>query len=32
MAIKVAIRFAAMRQQFGKPREPEQSLIEFPLH
>lgn len=32
MAVKVAIRFAAMRQQFGKPNEPEISLIEYPLH
>ncbi len=32
MAIKIALRFAAMRQQFGKPKEPEQSLIEYPLH
>ncbi len=32
MAVKIAIRFAAMRQQFGKPNEPEMSLIEYPLH
>lgn len=30
--LKIAIRFAAMRQQFGKPGEPESSLIEYPLH
>jgi acyl-CoA oxidase len=28
---KVALRFSAMRQQFGKPNEPEMSLIEYPL-
>ena len=32
MAIKIAIRFAAMRQQFGKPNEPEIPLLEYPLH
>jgi len=32
MAVKIAIRFAAMRQQFGKPNEPEMFLIEYPLH
>jgi acyl-CoA oxidase len=30
--IKIALRFAAMRQQFGKPGEHELSLIEYPLH
>ncbi len=32
MAVKIALRFGAMRQQFGKPNEPEMSLIEYPLH
>ena len=31
-ALKIALRFAAMRTQFGKPGEPETSLIEYPLH
>jgi hypothetical protein len=29
--LKIAIRYSAMRQQFGKPGEPEQSVIEYPL-
>ena len=32
MVVKIAIRFAAMRQQFGKPNEDEISLLEYPLH
>jgi acyl-CoA oxidase len=32
-ALKIALRFAAMRTQFGKPgEEQETSLIEYPLH
>lgn len=31
--MKIALRFAAMRRQFGKPGEKEeQPLIEYPLH
>lgn len=31
-ALKIALRFAAIRTQFGKPNEEETSLIEYPLH
>ncbi len=32
-ALKIALRFAAMRKQFGKPGESEEiNLIEYPLH
>lgn len=31
--LKIALRFAAMRRQFGKPEDKEeQPLIEYPLH
>jgi acyl-CoA oxidase len=31
--LKIALRFAAMRRQFGKPGEKEETpLIEYPLH
>lgn len=31
--LKIALRFAAMRKQFGKPGESEEiALIEYPLH
>lgn len=31
--LKIAIRFASMRRQFGKPEDKEeQPLIEYPLH
>jgi acyl-CoA oxidase len=29
--VKIALRFSAMRQQFGKPGEPESALIEYPM-
>ena len=29
--VKIALRFSAMRQQFGKPNEAEQSLLEYPM-
>jgi acyl-CoA oxidase len=29
--LKISLRFSAMRQQFGKPNEPEQSIIEYPM-
>lgn len=32
VCLRIAIRFACMRQQFGKPNEPEDSLIEYPMH
>ncbi|CDW85834.1 peroxisomal acyl-coenzyme a oxidase 3 [Stylonychia lemnae] len=33
LSLKIAIRFAAIRQQFGKPNDPsETSIIEYPLH
>ena len=30
--LKIALRFAAMRKQFGKPGKEEISLIEYPMH
>lgn len=31
LGLKIALRFSAMRQQFGKPGEPETPLIEYPM-
>lgn len=32
VCLRITVRFSAMRQQFGKPGEPELSLIEYPMH